>query len=244
MSNLSKLVAEALGTFALCFIGGGAICLATLKGFAPGVDLLAIAMAHGLVLSIAVTATMNISGGHLNPAVTITMLLTKRIDPGLALQYIVSQLAGGAVAGILLLIIFGGMTVGVGELGTDVCKAAALGTPKYEESVGFARAILIEACLTFLLLFAIFGTAVDPRAPKIGGFGIGLAVGVDILVGGPLTGASMNPARTFGTGIVASISGNMDQFWSQHLVYWIGPVLGAILAGVVYDKFIMEKRRN
>ena len=104
------------------------------------------------------------------------------------------------------------------------------------------KAILVEAALTFLLLFAVFGTAVDPRAPKIGGFGIGLTVGVDILLGGPITGAAMNPARTFGTGIVAFLSGNLPTFWSQHVVYWAGPVIGAVTAALIYDRFIMEKK--
>src|SRR5262245_60668079 len=99
MNNSGKLLAELLGTFALCFIGAGSICLATHKGFAPGVDLLAIAIAHGLALSIGVSATMNVSGGHLNPAVTVAMLVTKRIDLGTALRYIVMQLFGGIIAG-------------------------------------------------------------------------------------------------------------------------------------------------
>jgi glycerol uptake facilitator-like aquaporin len=90
-------------------------------------------------------------------------------------------------------------------------------------------------------VFAVFGTAVDPRAPKIGGFGIGLTIAADILMGGPLTGAAMNPSRTFGPGIVAFFSGNLPVFWSQHLAYWIGPVLGGCLAGVMYDKLILDR---
>ncbi len=239
MSNVSKLVAEALATFMLCFIGAGSICLVTQQGADPFVGLLAVAVAHGLALSIGVSATMNVSGGHVNPAVTFAMLVTRRISLPDAIQYVAAQLVGGVIAGVLVLLIFSGMTT-TGE--TSVVQAAGLGTPAYVESLSMARAVLIEACLTFLLLFAVFGTAVDPRAPKIGGFGIGLTIAADILVGGPLTGASMNPARTFGPGIVAFFSGNLPQFWSQHVVYWIGPLLGAALAGVVYDAFIMEKR--
>ncbi len=238
---MSKLVAEALGTFALCFIGAGAICTATMVG-AGYVGLLGVAMAHGLILSIAVTATMNISGGHLNPAVTIVMLITGRIKAGGAAQYIIAQLVGGVLAGLLVLAIFDGMTAGDGEAAVSVVKAAQLGTPNYDaDKVSMGKAILIEVGLTSMLVFAIFGTAVDPRAPKIGGFGIGLAVAADILVGGPLTGAAMNPARTFGTGIVAAFSGNSDVFWSQQVVYWVAPILGAILAGLIYDKLILAK---
>src|SRR5262249_24108069 len=100
----------------------------------------------------------------------------------------------------------------------------------------------IEAFLTFLLVFAIFGTAVDPRAPKIGGFGIGLTIACDILLGGPLTGASMDPSRAFWAGVVASLGGHPPRWWQRERVYWVGPIVGAVLAAFVYDAFIMEKR--
>lgn len=239
MNNMGKLVAEALGTFILCFIGAGAICLATLKG-ADYEGLLAIAVAHGIALSVAVSVTMNVSGGHVNPAVTAAMLVTRRISAGDAIAYIIAQCAGATIAGILILMIFKGMTTADG---TEVAKACNLGTPVYIDAVSMGKAILIEACLTFLLLTAVFGTAVDPRAPKIGGFGIGLIICADILVGGPLTGAAMNPARTFGPGIVAALTGNLPQFWSQHLVYWVGPILGGVAAALIYDGCIMEKKK-
>lgn len=239
MSTLGKMTAEAIGTFVLCFIGAGAICLATHKGFAPGVDLLAIAVAHGIALSIGVSATMNTSGGHLNPAVTIAMLVTKRIDLPGAIQYIIAQLAGATIAGVLVLMIFKGMTT---SAATEVVKAAGLGTPAFNAPMTMGMAILIEAILTFLLVFAVFGTAVDPRAPKIGGFGIGLIICGDILVGGPLTGAAMNPARTFGPGIVAAMTENLPVFWSQQIVYWVGPVIGAVVAALIYDNLILKKQ--
>jgi aquaporin Z len=98
---------------------------------------------------------------------------------------------------------------------------------------------VVEAALTFLLVFAIFGTAVDERAPRIGGFGIGLTVCVDILMGGPITGAAMNPARTIGT-FIGGWS-ETRELWSQHWVYWVGPVLGAGLAAMIYDGLIMNR---
>lgn len=238
MNNPSKFVAEAVGTFILCFIGAGAICLATYKGFAPGVDLLGIAIAHGIALSVAVSATMNISGGHVNPAVTVAMLVTGRISLSDAIGYIIAQLIGATIAGALVLMIFKGMMVG----DQQVVLAAGLGTPTYADPITMGKAILIEACLTFLLLTAVFGTAVDPRAPKIGGFGIGLTICADILVGGPLTGASMNPARTFGPGLVAAMSGNLDVFWSQQMVYWVGPIVGAVVAAFIYDGLLKQKK--
>jgi aquaporin Z len=238
MTRLDKLLAEALGTFALCFIGAGAICMTTKLG-AGGPGLLGVAVAHGLILSIAVSATMNVSGGHLNPAVTTAMLVTGRIRLPEAIAYVGSQLAGGLAAGLLVLVVFRGMTTADGG---SVVAAAGLGTPAYDaNAMGMGLAILIEALLTFLLVFAIFGTAVDPRAPKIGGFGIGLAVAADILFGGPLTGAAMNPARTFGPGLVAAMSGSLPVFWSQQAVYWIGPILGAVAGALIYDGVIMPR---
>jgi aquaporin Z len=239
MSTAGKLTAEAIGTFALCFIGAGSICLTTWQG-SSGPGLLGVAMAHGIILAIAVSATMNTSGGHLNPAVTIAMLTTRRIGAGDAIAYILAQILGAMLAGVLVFIIFDGISTGQGS---RVVASASLGTPSYDpDSITMGKAVLVEAMLTFLLVFAIFGTAVDPRAPKIGGFGIGLTIAADILMGGPLTGAAMNPARTFGPGVVAWNRGLMDQFWTQHWVYWVGPVAGAVLAAFIYDGLIMDKR--
>jgi MIP family channel proteins len=236
--NTRACVAEAIGAFILSFIGAGAICMDAKMGHG-GPGLLGIAIAHGLALSIAVSATMNVSGGHVNPAVTVAMLVTRRVNGSTAISYIISQLIGATVAGFLVSFIFAGMTVGA----VEVAAAAKLGTPNFDPSVvSMGKAILIEAFLTFLLVFAIFGTAVDPRAPKIGGFGIGLTIACDILVGGPLTGAAMNPSRTFGPGLVANLGGYLPEFWRQQPVYWIGPCVGAVLAAFIYDAFIMEKK--
>ncbi len=233
MSKASTcFVAEGIGTFALTFIGAGAILTTSFNDGEPG--LVGIAFAHGLILAIVVSATMNISGGHINPAVTITMLVTGRIKPPLAIGYIISQLVGASVAGILLMFIFKSM----GQAGAEAIIACKLGTPNLNAAISPWMGVLVEIILTFLLVFAIFGTAVDPRAPKIGGFGIGLAVCVDILTGGPLTGAAMNPARTFGT-LLGGLGDTAD-LWSQHWIYWLGPIIGALLAAFVYDKFIME----
>lgn len=239
MSNIGKLVAEAIGTFALCFIGAGAICMTTKMG-AAGPGLLGVAIAHGIILSIGVSATMNVSGGHLNPAVTAAMLATGRIKAGEAVAYIFSQCVGGVVAGALVLMIFKGMMTPDGK---SVVEAAGLGTPAYDpKMISMGLAVLIEALLTFLLVFAVFGTAVDPRAPKIGGFGIGLTICADILLGGPLTGAAMNPARTFGPGLVATMSGNLPVFGAQQMVYWVGPILGGVAAGIIYNNLVMQKK--
>jgi len=215
-----ECAAELIGTFALCFIGAGAICTDALtKG---GVGLVGIAMAHGLVLSIAVSCTMAISGGQLNPAVTCALWATGRIkDAAQVAQLIVSQLVGGVLAGFCLKPLFA----------EAVWQRVHLGTPALGYGISVGQAIFLEAVLSFFLIFAVFGTAVDAKAPKLGGFGIGLTIGFDILMGGPLTGAAMNPARAFGPALASG-------YWNNQIVYWIGPILGGVLAGLVYDKFL------
>ncbi|HMC82961.1 MAG TPA: aquaporin [Candidatus Polarisedimenticolia bacterium] len=221
--SMKACVAELIGAFALTFIGAGSICVNSYTGNQVG--LLGIAVAHGLILSIAVSATMNLSGGHLNPAVTFGFLLTGKIERKLGLQYIASQLIGATLAGFFLR----------GFFPDQVRQPIFLGTPDVAVGVTTSAAIVIEALLTFLLVFAVWGTAVDERAPKIGGFGIGLTICADILVGGPLTGASMNPSRTFGPALAA-------WHWNNHLVYWIGPFLGAAAAAILYNNLLLKKR--
>ena len=224
-----KCLAEALATFMLCFIGAGAIVADTAFG---GLGLLAIAVAHGLALSVAVSATMNVSGAHINPAVTVVMLVTRRITAGHAAVYIVSQLAGATVGGAAVLMIFQGIPGG-----GDAIAATGLGTPVPGAGVSVGTAFLTEVTLTFLLVFVIFGTAIDSRAPAVGGFGIGLAVAANTLMGGPISGASMNPARTFGPGLVGGV-------WDAHWVYWVGPIVGALLAGLLYHHVILDGRES
>jgi MIP family channel proteins len=233
------MTCEFIGTFALTLIGAGAIITTTWTGGAPG--LVGIALAHGLALSIAVTATMNISGGHINPAVTAGLLVTGRINGGTAIAYIVAQVAGATVAGVLLALIYN--SLGTGDAGLSGQQAVAnckLGTPFFGGNISAGMAVLVEVLLTFLLIFAVFGTAVDPRHPNVGGFGIGLTVAMDILLGGPLTGAAMNPARTIGTLIGGG--GATSSLWAQHWVYWVGPIAGGVLAALVYEHLILKKQ--
>jgi MIP family channel proteins len=219
-----RLVAEALGTFGLVFVGAAVVVV---NGGFPnsGIGLIGIALAHAVVLSVMVTATMTISGGHLNPAVTIGLLVARRIAPGAALAYIVAQLAAACVAAFLVKLL----------LPPEAVRNALLGVPVIANSISFNQAIGLEAILTFFLVSAVFGTAVSLDAPRVGGFGIGLVLLFDILVGGPLTGAAMNPARAFGPALVAGE-------WVGHLVYWIGPILGGVLAALLWEYFLLPKR--
>ena len=223
MKNLRAYTAEAVGTFALIFVGAGSIVADSYSGGAVG--LVGIALAHGLVLAVMVSATMNISGGHINPAVTFGFLVTGRIGAGDALGYWIGQFAGAVLAAASLLAAFPAVDA----------AATGLGTPVPTVGVTPAAGILVEGILTFFLMFVIFGTAVDPNRPKgLGGFAIGLTLGLAVLVGGPVTGASLNPARTFGPAIVSGT-------WTGHAIYWVGPLLGATAAAFVYGRFLLKE---
>lgn len=222
-SLLRRSIAEALGTFALVFIGVGAVASKFFPDANFGVQ--GIAIAHAIVLSVMVTATMPISGGHLNPAVTIGLLVARRTNGRSAAAYIVAQLIGAVLAALAVKAIF--------PLG--VTRPIALGTPAIAGNIQLGQAIALEAILTFFLVSAVFGTCVNPEAPKVGGFGIGLVLLFDILVGGPLTGAAMNPARAFGPALVANQ-------WVAHGVYWIGPILGGIIAALLWEHVLLPKR--
>jgi len=218
-----RLTAEALGTFGLVFIGAAVVVV---NGGFPnsGIGLLGIALAHAVVLSVMVTATMTISGGHLNPAVTAGLLVARRIDAGSAAAYIVTQLVAAVIAAVLVKLL----------LPAHAVRGALLGVPVIASSVSLGQAIGIELVLTFFLVSAVFGTAVSPDAPRVGGFGIGLVLLFDILVGGPLTGAAMNPARAFGPALVAGT-------WVGQLVYWIGPIVGGILASLLWEYVLLPR---
>jgi len=218
----SRLVAEFVGTLFFVFIAAGSVVSASYLDVPPYLFLIFVALSTGIALSIAVSMTMNISGGHLNPAVTLAMYFTNRIKMIEALFYVIAQILGAVLGSFMLFALF--------PLSTGY--SVSWGTPGIATSA--LRGTIIEAMLTFILVVAIFGTAVDERAPKIGGFGIGLAVMLDALIGGPLTGAAMNPARYMGPAI-ASLS------FANWYVYWIGPVIGATLAAFVYSYLILNK---
>ena len=225
MKLRQAVVAEFLGTF-LFFFAGIAAILGSTPTVGNGIGLIGIALAHGLGLSIAVNAFGGVSGAHFNPAVTIGMLATRRISAANAVAYIVAQLAAGVAAALVCRALFPATAVAQANLGIPLPAAWAT-TPVI---------LGAEFVMTFLLMTAIFGTAVDGRgsAVKIGGFGIGLAVAIDILAGGPITGASMNPARSFGPAVVQG-------YFAFHWMYWVAPIAGAVVAAFVYDSIILEK---
>ena len=213
--------AEFLGTFTLCFIGQGAIVMQQAAGTG---SLLVVAVAHGLALATMISALGAWSGAHFNPAVTLGFVVTRRMSLTSAVTYWVSQLSGAIAASFLL------RAVVPGEAG----EAVHYGVPLLAAGVSVSQGLLLEFVMTFFLVTAVWGTAVDERAPRIGGFGIGLTVLMDILVGGPLTGAAMNPARAFGAACASGV-------WTNHWVYWLAPMLGGVAAARVY-KSMMSSR--
>lgn len=221
MPNLRPLVAEMIGTFFLCFAGIGAIVSTTYR--AGSIDLLGIAAAHGIALAVAVSATMKISGGHCNPAITLGLLSIGRVSARTAVQYVLAQLAGALLAALAI----------KGLYPTMAGVVSRLGTPALAADVSILQGIVIEAILTFMLAFAVMGTAVDPSAPKVGGMAIGLTLFFAILAGGQMTGGALNPARAFGPALVANS-------WLGHIVFWIGPILGSVLACQVYQRVLLK----
>lgn len=217
-----RLVAEMFGTFMIVFFGAGAILT---TNFPKGeFGLLGIALAYGLALAIGVTATISISGGHLNPAITAGMLAIRRIDAKAAGLYIAAQLLGAVLAAMALK-----MIIPVG-----VTKVLSLGTPTIAATITLDKAIATEAILTFFLMSAFLGTTISAAAPKVAGFGVGLTLLIGVFIGGPLTGAALNPARAFGP---ALLSGQ----WVSQGVYWVGPILGALVAAFLWEKVLLPK---
>ena len=220
--------AEFVGTFTLVFIGAGSILtlseslnFARFPGpVAPLFTLVAVALAHGLAIAVMVSAVGHISGGHFNPAVTLAFLITQRLAPILAVVYWLAQFAAATLAALLLRWLFA----------DAVRNAAGLGAPALGGSVTHWQGFVIEIVLTFFLVWVIFATAADPGGTfkSIAGLAIGLTITLDILMGGPLTGAAMNPARAFGPQLV-------QREWSDWWVWYAGPVAGGALAALMYE---------
>ena len=238
MKTSQALVAEVIGTFFLCFAGIAAI-LSTQSPIESGAGIVGIALAHGLALSVAVNAFGGVSGAHFNPAVTAGFLITGRIKFDKALLYVAAQLMGGTLAAWACYHFFPAQAVDSAKLGIPLPVA---GNMPGEEGAWLTLPMLlgIEFVLTFLLMTAIFGTAVDERGQvvKIGGFGIGLTVTFDILAAGAITGASMNPARSFGPALVYQLTGGEGAF-ALHWCYWAAPIAGAVVAALVYHHLIL-----
>ena len=219
-ASLKAALAEFLATFIFVFIGVGAVG-ASLDIVGQPQTLLYVAAAHGVGIGLGYVAVARISGGHMNPAITISAVLTGRMGVTKAAMYIVAQVLGSAAAaGVLKSIAFDNDNLGVHRLGGRVTGGEGL---------------MVEVIITFILVFIVFAVAMDKRAnPLVAPFAIGLAIMAGHLVALPLTGASMNPARSFGPALAYGA-------WSDHWVYWVGPIVGGVIAAVAYTTFFGEK---
>jgi MIP family channel proteins len=216
--SLRAPAAEFIGTALFVLVGAGSVIVS--QGGASG---LAIALANGIGLAVVVTIMLPISGGHINPAVSVALWLGKQIDGWTLGKYVLAQLLGAIVGALLLKATFPASAV----------RMTSLGTPQVSGSIGFFNAIALEALFTFFLVSAVYGTCVSPQAQRVGGFAVGLVVVVCALGGGgALTGAMMNPARAFGPALVA---------WDLHAqaVYWIGPLIGAAAAAGLWRYLLL-----
>jgi len=215
---------EFIGTFALVFVGSGAIMTSRISGSTAG--LVEVALAHGIILAVMVSALMRVSG-HFNPAVTLGFLATRRIEAMMAALYIVAQLLGAIAAAYALKAAYP----------EAVFVATRGGGQSVALDITGGQAFVLETVATFFLVFVIFGTAVDLRGPKIGGLAIGLTIAADILAIGPLTGASMNPARSFGPAVASGV-------YEAQLLYWAAPITGGLIAALLYEFLFMRRGRE
>lgn len=221
-------IAEMVGTFILVFAGTSAVVASALNLpiAGPQYNSLAIGLVFGLVLSALVAALGHVSGAHFNPAVTLGLYSVKKFPAKFLGSYLGGQLLGAILASVAVWLTFGGPARDAASLGATF---PATGVPDW-------RAFLMEIFITFILVFVIFGVATDPRAKMpTASLAIGFALAVAVLVGGPISGGSANPARTLGPMIV---SGKFTGVW----LYIIGPVIGGIAAAMLYDRLLRWTR--
>src|SRR5436190_18588053 len=236
---LRRGFAEFIGAFTLIFAGAGAT-LAITKALTPaltsapavdvygGLTLVGIALANGLAIAVMVSAVGHISGGHFNPAITLGFLVTRRIAPSLAVVYWSMQFAGAAAAAALLRWFYP----------ETARRLTHLGAPGLTSGVSVWQGLVIEIVLTFFLVWVVFATAADPGGAfkSIAGLAIGLTITVDVLMGGPMTGAAMNPARAFGPEL-------LSRHWTDAWVWYVGPFVGGALAALIYDTLYLRTSR-
>jgi MIP family channel proteins len=245
--NSRQYLAELIGTFVLVFIGAGTGALAGITGG----GLVAVALAHGFAVTTMIYAFGSISGAHINPAVTFGIALAGKMDWGKAVGYWIAQFAGGALAGYLLLAMLVDLPpilktdmpprnlpkqASIERVPGDLGQTLGVLSREDLSSYSPAKTIAVEAVLTFFLVAAVFGSGVAGRNGNAVGIAIGLVVAMDILVGGYLTGASLNPARSFGPALAMQ---NLAPMW----MYLVGPLAGGGAAALVYKALFLEQKK-
>lgn len=221
-----RLTAEFLGTFALIFFGAGAVCVDWYPHASNVLGLFGIAAVNGLAFAIMVCALGHISGGHFNPAITIAFWVTKRLNTVETIAYWAAQLVGAIAAAYLLKSI----------IPDDTWRAVALGTPMFARDFTRLSGMLLEGLATFFLVFTVFATSVDERSwsRPVSGFASGLSITLGMILAGPFTGGALNPARALGPALASA-------HWQNHGIYWVGPLAGGFLAGLLYDSLLLKK---
>lgn len=220
--DIAALLMEFIGTFALVFMGAGAIIQT------QGQNLVAIALAHGLAIGLLVAAGGHVSGGVYNPALAVGLMASGKLPYLRGVTFIIAQLLGGTAAAAIL----------KATLPTGLVDAVKLGTPLPGAGIGAGQALVVEIVLTFFLMFVVFGVAVDKRGPAtIAGLAIGLTITMDICMGGGISGAAMNPARWFGPAL-------LQGEWTAAWVYVVGPILGAVLAALLYTFVMLDDTQD
>lgn len=221
-SAAQKAAAEAAGTFIFVFAGAAAVIVNQWTGGLLGPA--GVAAVHGVALAAAVSAFRPVSGGHVNPAVSLACAAAGRMTGRSALVYILAQLVGAVAAALAAAAVFP----------DGVWQAAQLGAVHLHPNVTWLRGAVMEAILAFALVIGYLGTAVDPRGPRsVTGIAVGGVAFAAMMVGGPVTGGAVNPARAFAVALAGGA-------WSHHLVFWLGPAAGAVAAGWLYDKLLLR----
>lgn len=222
--------AEFIGTFALVFFGSVSVTVfGVIMGGAPASSLVGIAFAHGIILMVMVYAIGYISGCHINPAITITALALRKMDLDDGIAYLVAQIVAATLAGWAHKLILQGpgepIDFGAVGLSSAIGQSPILG-------------VVVELIITFFLMFAVYAVLYTGKVPAgASGVLIGMTLTADILIAGPLTGGAANPARALGPAIAA---GAYQNLW----VYFVGPIIGALLAGFVYEHLLTDRRKK
>jgi MIP family channel proteins len=224
-----RLAAEFIGTFALVFFGAGAICVDWYPHASNALGLFGIALVQGLIFAVMICTLGHISGGHFNPAITIGFWVTKRLNTIETVTYWAAQLIGSIAAAYLLKSI----------IPEDTWHAVALGTPIFARDFTPLSGMILEGVATFFVVLTFFATIVDEQSwfRPVAGFAIGASITLGMVVTLPFTGGALNPARVFGPALASA-------HWQHQGIFWVGPLAGGFLAGLLYDSFILKKSLN
>ena len=220
---LRHFLAEFIGTFAFVFVGGASVMMMGFAGAPASVGMLAVALSQGIILAVLISALMRVSG-HFNPAVSVGFFVVGRLEGRMLGIYLAGQILGSVLAVLTLQF----------TMPEALFAATRGGGQSISLDVTAGQAFVLEAIATFLLVFVVFGTAVDEKGPRVGGFAIGLTFACGFLAIGPLTGGSMNPARSFGPAVVTGI-------YEGQAIFWLAPIVGSVAAAMLYEHLFIRR---